>query len=520
MKTAIIIGAGPAGLTAAYELLTRTDILPIVIEADQQVGGISKTVDYKGNKIDIGGHRFFSKSEKVIQWWLNFLPLQQAEGDEELRLRYQNKEAAFNIHGAQPAEADKVMLIRKRKSRIFYQQELLDYPLKLSGATLSKLGATKTIRTATSYLRAKLFPVDPETSLEDFFINRFGKELYNTFFKEYTEKVWGVPCNEIPASWGQQRVKNLDVGKLLRHAVTSAFTSNKTITQRGTSTSLIEQFLYPKFGPGQLWQTVADEIRKHGGRILLQHQVTSINGDGYDNITSVDITDNSGKVSTLNGDYFFSTMPVKDLIEVSKNLQTAARVAAVASRLAYRDFLIVGLLSRQLTLKDHDGSDITDNWIYIQDAKIRAGRLQFFHNWSPGMIADKGDKWIGVEYFCNEDEPFWKLPDQDLAKIAIAEMKSIGVLKATDVKDSVVVRVQKAYPSYYGAYEEFELVKSHLDTITNLFPIGRNGMHRYNNSDHSMLTAMAAVDNIVAGRTDKSNIWEINTDDDYHEEAS
>ncbi|RYG50832.1 MAG: hypothetical protein EOO01_09795, partial [Chitinophagaceae bacterium] len=383
----------------------------------------------------------------------------------------------------------------------------------------SKLGLLKTFKTGTSYLRAKLFPVKPEISLEDFFINRFGKELYQTFFKDYTEKVWGVRCAEIPASWGQQRVKNLDVTKLLKHAITSAFTSNKTITQHGTNTSLIEQFLYPKYGPGQLWQRVANEITKRGGQILLNQKVTAINGDGENTILSVDITNSDGAVSTVKGDYFFSTMPVKDFVAVSRAIKTDPLVHEIASKLAYRDFLIVGLLSSELKLKENDGTDITDNWIYIQDGSIRAGRLQFFHNWSPGMIASKDDKWIGVEYFCNEDETFWQLPDKELATFAIKEMESIGVLSAADVTDSIVIRVQKAYPSYYGAYGEFDQVRAHLDKIPNLFPIGRNGMHRYNNSDHSMLTAMAAVENIIGNRTDKSNIWEINTDDDYHEES-
>ncbi len=520
MKTAIIIGAGPAGLTAAYELLTRTDIVPVVIEADKQVGGISKTVDFKGNKIDIGGHRFFSKSEKIIQWWLNFLPLQTTGEDEALTISYQNKKAAFQIEGGQSTSARNVMLIRKRKSRIFYNGELFDYPLKLTGSTLSKLGFAKTLKTGASYARAKLFPVSPETSLEDFFINRFGTELYQTFFRDYTEKVWGVPCNQIPASWGQQRVKNLNVGRLIRHALKSTFFPDKSITQQRTSTSLIEQFLYPKYGPGQLWQTVADEITRRGGKIILNSKVVGIMGDGKHTIHSLDVRNAAGEVATYQGDYFFSTMPVKELVAISHGLQTDPVVTEIASRLEYRDFLIVGLLANQLTLKDDDGSDITDNWIYVQDGGIRAGRIQFFHNWSPGMIDDPDTRWIGVEYFCDDDEPFWKLTDKELADVAIAEMESIGVLQSGDIIDHVVVRVPKAYPSYYGAYEAFQKVRTHLDRITNLFPVGRNGMHRYNNSDHSMLTAMAAVDNIVANRHDKSNIWEINTDDDYHEETT
>ena len=521
MKTAIIIGGGPAGLTAAFELITRTDIIPVIIEADGQVGGISKTINYKGNKIDIGGHRFFSKSEKVLDWWFQFLPVDPSFNNSNVELNYQNRRTEVKSHQIPGADADKIMLVRKRKSRIFYNNKLFNYPLSLSAATISKLGLIKTTRAGISYLRSKLFPRSPELTLEDFFINRFGYELYDTFFKDYTAKVWGVPCDKIPASWGQQRVKNLDITRLIYHAVKSLFVNNKRLDQKGTSTSLIEQFLYPKYGPGQMWETVAGEIVKRGGEIRLNSAVTSIIGDNSNRLSGVKVTDlGSGNQTILHGDYFFSTMPVKELIESSVSLPVPEDVRHVSSQLQYRDFLIVGLLSEKLLFKENDGSPIADNWIYLQDKNITAGRLQLFHNWSPFMVSKPGDKWLGVEYFCNETDELWNLPDSEITAKAVGEISGMGLLRAEDVKDSLVVRIKKAYPSYHGAYKDFDIVQKYLTTIENLYPIGRNGMHRYNNSDHSMLTAMAAVDNIIAGNADKTDIWKINTEDDYHESDS
>lgn len=519
MKTAVIIGAGPAGLTAAYELLKRTDIKPIVIESDKQAGGLSKTINYKGNRIDIGGHRFFSKSKKVIAWWLQFLPLYPDFKDENIRLRYQNKDTEYKSGQNNFADSDKVMLVRKRKSRIFYQKKFFDYPLRLNGKTIRNLGLQKTMRIGASYLYAKFFPARKEETLEQFFKNRFGNELYQTFFKDYTEKVWGVSCSKIPAAWGQQRVRNLNIGKMIGHAIRSVFIPDKSIHQKETNTSLIEQFLYPKYGPGQLWEAVADEITKLGGTILYNTSVTGLTGNGTDNINSVQLKNNlTGEIMNIDADYVFSSMPVKHLAQNLTNMQVPANVSKTASALEYRDFLIAGILATDLAIKNKDNSAITDNWIYIQDKNVKAGRLQLFHNWSPGMICDSRLAWIGVEYFCNENDPLWKSDDQDLINTVITEMETIGILKKDFVKDTVVIRVKKAYPSYYGAYKNFEIVRNYFDTIKNLFLIGRNGMHRYNNSDHSMLTAIAAVEAIIAGNTDKSTIWDINTEEEYHEE--
>jgi protoporphyrinogen oxidase len=519
-KTAIIIGAGPAGLTAAYELLTKTAIIPVVLEADGQVGGLSKTIDYKGNKIDIGGHRFFSKSEKVIKWWLHFLPLDAAARKEHIDLQYQQNHAAFDITGDLLGQGDKIMLVRPRKSRIYYQKKFFDYPLQLNGKTIANLGFLKMLRIAGSYLYAKLFPRKPENNLAQFFINRFGKELYETFFKEYTEKVWGVPCERIPSSWGQQRVKDLNISRLFWHAIKSFFPSDKTLHQKGTSTSLIEQFLYPKFGPGQMWEAVAEEIQRLGGSIFLNTNVTALYGNGTSQVLKIEALNKlTGKANSWSGDYFFSSMPVRELFSSLHGLPVPAAVMAIALSLEYRDFLIVGILTNSLLVTEtENGGLIRDNWIYVQDRKVKAGRIQVFNNWSPSMIKDPGTVWLGVEYFCNETDDFWKQQDSVIAAQAIKEMETIGILDPAQVTDTMVARVKKAYPSYYGGYDNFNTVQEFTNRIENLFLIGRNGMHRYNNSDHSMLTAMAAVENIITGRTDKSNIWEINTEESYHEE--
>ncbi len=518
MRYAIIIGAGPAGLTAAYELLTKTAILPIILEQDKQPGGLSKTIDHNGNKIDIGGHRFFSKSEKVVNWWLHFLPLEAGSRGENIHIHYKGSSASFTNTIKITAHEGQAMMLRPRKSRIYFQNNFFDYPLRFNRSTLRKLGIPKAIRIVLYYIYAKLFPHKPEQNLAHFFRNRFGKALFETFFKEYTEKVWGVPCERLPATWGQQRVKDLSIGKVIKHAFKSLFTGNKTIRQTGTSTSLIEQFMYPKHGPGQMWETVAQEIEKRGGRIYYNTTVTAINGDNNQRIQSVEVINNTtGQKKIYEGDYFFSTMPVKELVKKVNGLPVPEEVNQAADSLEYRDFLIVGILASALAIKEGNAT-FTDNWIYIQDKNIKAGRIQFFHNWSPFMVKNTGDVWIGVEYFCNETDEFWQRDDELIAMGAIHEMQSIGIVNAQDVKDTLVVKVKKAYPSYFGGYANFNVVRDFVDKIENLYLIGRNGMHRYNNSDHSMLTAMAAVENIIAGRKNKTNIWEINTEDEYHEE--
>lgn len=517
MQYAIIIGAGPAGLTAGYELLTKTDIKPVIIEKDGQPGGLSKTVDYKGYKIDLGGHRFFSKSKKIVDWWLNFLPLENAEKGKNICLKYKGSETIFR-NDVTAGDKTGEMMLRPRKSRIYYHKKFFDYPLRISLKTFRSLGIIKTLKIIATGVYAKIFPVRPESNLADFFRNQFGTELYHTFFRDYTEKVWGVPCEMIPASWGRQRVKDLNISKLVKHALKSVFVTDKTIGQEGTSISLIEQFMYPKFGPGQMWETVAKEILRRGGEIYYNTTVTAINGDNVSTILSIDVKDNiKNEKRTITGDYFLSGMPVKELINKLYHLNIPGDVRRIANSLEYRDFLVVGILLSSLAT-DKAGSKLTDNWIYIQDSNIKAGRVQFIHNWSPYMVKNETDIWIGVEYFCNENDKLWKKDDKLIEDLAIEEMHKIGLIHPHNVIDKVVVRARKAYPSYFGGYKDFKVLREYLDKIENLFPVGRNGMHRYNNTDHSMLTAMMAVKNIAGGRKDKANIWSVNTEETYHEE--
>lgn len=522
-KIAIIAGAGPAGLTAAYELLQRTDIIPIVIEKTNDIGGISKTVNFKGNRIDIGGHRFFSKSDRVMEWWLNILPIEPGT-ETSFDIHYQNKKKTIQIQSQQNTDADKIMLVRKRLSRIYFLKKFFSYPVTLSLDTLRNLGFRRTVKIGLSYMKAKLFPIKEEKSLEDFFINRFGKELYLTFFKDYTEKVWGQACREISPDWGAQRVKGLSISKAIAHALKD-LTKKKdnSIRQKETETSLIERFLYPKYGPGQMWETVADMIKQMGGQIILNAEVQQINLEGNKIRSIVVHYLQEGKQETLNCEYFFSTMPIRQLIGSIRPLPPE-NITKVAQGLLYRDFITVGILLKKLKIRENPNMPesarnlIKDNWVYIQERDVKVGRLQIFNNWSPFMVADPDTVWLGLEYFCNEGDPIWSMQDEDLINLGISELSHIGIIRQEDVLDATVLRMEKAYPAYFGSYNQFDIIRNYTDTIENLYLIGRNGMHKYNNSDHSMLTAMTAVDNIVQGRMDKSNIWQINTEMDYHEE--
>ena len=518
-KTAILIGAGPAGLTAALEFLRRSDVHPIVLEASHEIGGISRTIKHNGNRIDIGGHRFFSKSDRVMNWWMELMP-PEASADTQHALRHQNKQRTLktNSQGVSPETTDLVMLVRPRKSRIYFLRRFFDYPIKLTADTLRKLGLIRTVKIGFSYLRARLFPRKVEKSLEDFLINRFGRQLYLTFFKSYTEKVWGVPCEAISAEWGAQRIKGLSLTTAVVHFLKKAFSSSRdeAIQQKGTETSLIEKFLYPKYGPGQLWEHAADQIRSQGGEILLGWRATRLFVQG-DRITAVEAVSDSGERRRFPADYVFSTMPVRELID-ALDTPIPSEVREVSDGLQYRDFITVGLLVNGLTVREADGGPLKDNWIYIQEPDVLVGRLQIFNNWSPYMVADPSKTWIGLEYFCYQTDALWKMADEDLKKFAIAEVEKIGILRAGDVTDAHVVRVPKTYPAYFGTYDRFHIIREYLDRFPNLYLVGRNGMHKYNNQDHSMLTAMTAVDNIIAGIEDKENVWSINTEMEYHEE--
>lgn len=517
-KTAVIIGAGPAGLTAALEFVRRSDIRPLVLEASQEIGGISRTIRYKGNRMDIGGHRFFSKSDRVMRWWTDLLPISAEEnGDGNHSIRYQNKERSVSSAAAS-SDSDLVMLIRPRKSRIYFLRSFFDYPLSLSGKTLHQLGAWRMAKIGLSYLRARLFPRKQESTLEDFLVNRFGTELYLTFFKSYTEKVWGVPCNQISAAWGAQRIKGLSLRTALAHFFKKTFSreDDSDISQKETETSLIEKFLYPKYGPGQLWEYAAELVTEKGGCVQLGWRVNKLHVK-ENRIASVEAVNAAGEVQRIEADFVFSTMPVRELIR-SLDAPVPEEIRAISDGLIYRDFLTVGLLVNKLSVTESDGSLLKDTWIYIQEPDVQVGRLQIFNNWSPYLVADPSKVWIGLEYFCYDTDPLWRMSDEEIEKFAIAEVEKIGILRASDVLDAHVVRVPKTYPAYFGTYDRFDEIVRYMDRYENLFLIGRNGMHKYNNQDHSMLTAMTAVDNILAGNMDKSVLWEINTEQEYHEE--
>lgn len=522
-KRAIIIGAGPAGLTAAYELLTKTEIQPVVIEKSEYMGGISRTVNYRGNRIDIGGHRFFSKSDRVMEWWLQMLPLEASEtGSVAIKYHRMERTIAGSDAGPDPAAENRVMLLRPRKSRIYYLRRFFDYPMTLSKDTLLNLGLWRTFKIGISYVKSSLFPIKPEQNLEQFFVNRFGGELYRTFFKSYTEKVWGVPCDRISAEWGAQRIKGLSIWATLAHAFRKVFKGGGSdISQKGTQTSLIEQFLYPKFGPGQMWEEVARRIMDLGGEIRTGQKLTKVDAEGC-RVKSMQVVDcATGTKETLAGDYFFSTAPIQELLRCF-DVPPPGKVLEVSDGLVYRDFITVGLLVPSLKIHDATAEGkklVTDNWIYIQEPDVLLGRLQIFNNWSPFMVANPGQVWLGLEYFCNESDEIWKLSDDAMVALAKKELSKIGIIDAAAVIDATVLRMEKAYPAYFGTYDRFEEIRKFVDGYENLFLVGRNGMHRYNNQDHSMLTAMMAVENIVQGKTDKSNLWEVNTEMDYHEEA-
>ncbi len=513
-KKAVIVGAGPAGLTAAYELLERTGVSPVVLEESDAMGGLARTVNHNGNRIDIGGHRFFSKSDRVMQWWFRMLP-PEAAGADAFPIRYQGKSREIRTAGgADPATTDEILLVRSRRSRIYYLRKLFDYPLRLSASTLANLGMLRTFRIGLSYLRARLLPIRDERNLEQFFVNRFGRELYRTFFESYTEKVWGVPCTRISAEWGAQRVKGLSVTRALVHALARPF-RKRDVTQKGTETSLIERFLYPKYGPGQMWEVCARKVEAMGGRVLKRRRVERFLRDG-ERITAVVARNlETGDEETHEGDLFFSTMPVKDLVRGIEGAPPAVR--EVAEGLVYRDFITVGLLVEGLKIREKDGSLVRDNWIYIQEPDVRVGRLQIFNNWSPWLVRDPSKVWVGLEYFCDEGDDLWNLPDDAMADLAARELARIGILESPRTLDRTVIRVPKTYPAYFGTYDRFGEVRAWTDRFENLFLVGRNGMHRYNNQDHSMLAAMTVVDNLVAGRKDKSNVWDVNTELEYHE---
>jgi protoporphyrinogen oxidase len=506
-KQVLIIGAGPAGLTAALEISRHSDIKPVLFEALDDVGGISRTIEYKGNRMDIGGHRFFSKSDWVMDWWRAMMPVAPEKDDNGL--------------SRVPAD-NRWMLIRPRLSRIYFLRRFFDYPISLSAKTMAGLGIVRLVRIGFAYMFARLFPRQPERHLEDFFHNRFGGELYRTFFKDYTEKVWGVPCREISPEWGAQRIKGLSITKALIHAAKKIMGSGaKNVAQKGTETSLIERFLYPKLGPGQMWRLAADEVATRGGEIHFGHRVTSLRCEG-ERIVAIETEATDKSRRWWDGDWVISTMPVRDLVQAMRPPPPAA-VVDVANGLMYRDFMTMGLLVRKLKPRPEGAPPrnlLPDTWIYIQEPDVKIGRLQIFNNWSPALVNDDDTVWMGLEYFCQENDELWRMSDTEFSRMAVAELAKIDIIDPADVLDWHLVRVPKAYPAYFGTYDRFNEIRAWSDGISNLFLVGRNGMHRYNNQDHSMVTAKLAAEIIISGNTEKTMIWSVNVEEEYHEEKS
>ncbi len=504
----IVIGAGPAGLTAAIELQKKGHAVT-VLESSGEVGGISRTIRHNGQRIDIGGHRFFSKDERVMEWWRDVLPYQGALSKDD---RILGREARTVPGGPDPEKTDEVFLIRHRVSRIYYQGHFFDYPISFKPQTFRNMGLGTSMKAGFSYLSSCIRKL-PEDSLENFYINRFGRQLYSMFFEGYTEKVWGRPPKEISADWGAQRVKGVSVAALIGNVLKKLLPGkNKKV-----ETSLIEEFYYPKFGPGQLWETVAKRFQAAGGELLFHSRVREIENRGG-KLTAVLCED--GK--RLEADAVFSSMPLKELVPALGCRD--GEIAAIAAGLPYRDFVTVGLLVDKLRLTNGTdiptlGNIVPDCWIYVQDTGVFLGRIQIFNNWSPYMLEDpEHTVWIGLEYFCNEGDHFWSMSEEETVALGVEELKRIGVIgKETKVLDSCRARVQKAYPAYFDTYGEIDRLTAWLDGFENLYCIGRNGQHRYNNMDHSMATAFAAVE-ALEGRGDKAAVWKVNTEQEYHEE--
>jgi len=516
-KNIVIIGAGPAGLTMAHELLKdngnkKYDVT--VLEASNDIGGISKTVKYNGNRMDIGGHRFFSKDDRVMNLWKEIMPIQGKDSFDDKEL---GREKPLEQNGPDPENSDDVMLIRHRVSRIYYMNKFFDYPISMKMQTFKNMGLGNTILAGFSYLKATIFK-RKEKSLEDFYINRFGKKLYSMFFEKYTEKLWGRHPREISADWGAQRVKGISISAIIKDMFNKLFGRKNA---DNTETSLIEQFWYPKYGPGHLWETFAKTIEDEGGKILKNYEVKKIN---FKNKQIVSVTCENGK--TVKGDIFVSTMPMNDLIDSFNGIKVPKNIANIASGLPFRDFLTVGLLVDELKLKNSTNiktlnNIVPDCWIYVQDPRVKMLRFQIFNNWSPYMVKDAHKYvWLGLEYTCKENDEYWNMTDEEFIDLAVNELVLMGVIEKNSVKDAHREKIKKAYPAYFDTYNDIDKLIKYIDNIDNLYCIGRNGQHRYNNMDHSMLTAMEAAKNIKTGAKDNSNIWNVNTEKEYHEEKN
>ena len=514
MKKIVVIGGGPAGLTAAYELLTKCkDVEVTLFEESDILGGIAKTVEYKGNRMDMGGHRFFSKMPEVNEWWEKMMPMQGAPSYDDIVLK---REVATVSGGPDPEKSDVVMLNRRRVSRIFFDGKFYDYPISLKPETFKNMGFANTMKCGFSYLGAMLHKL-PEDNLENFYVNSFGRQLYSMFFEYYTENLWGRHPSEIDASWGAQRTKGLSIGGIIK----DVFGKLLNVKNREVNTSLIEEFKYPKLGPGELWEITGKKVQELGGSILFGARVTQLHKEG-NRITSVTY-EKDGKAFTVEADEVISSMPIKDLIAGMNDVP--ADPARIAAGLPYRDYMTLGVLVKKLNLENKTdmatiGNIVPDCWVYVQDRNVKMGRFQIYNNWSPYLVKDvENTVWVGLEYFCNEGDDFWNQTEAQFAALGVEEMLKIGLISdKSDVLDSHMEKVKKAYPAYFDTYEEIDTLVDYLNTIDNLYCVGRNGQHRYNNLDHSMMTSFEAVKCIQTGSKDKSAIWNVNTEKEYHEE--
>lgn len=494
----------------------NSDYNIVILEESEEIGGISKTVYYNGNRMDIGGHRFFSKDERVMKFWEEIMPIQGAPAYDDLKLK---REKEYAENGPDPEEVDRVMLIRDRISRIYYKKTFFDYPVSLSWNTIKGMGFVTTMKAGFSYLKS-VFHKLPETSLENFYINRFGKILYSMFFEGYTEKLWGRHPSEISADWGSQRVKGLSITGVIKNAFMKLFSAQT----KEVETSLIERFYYPKFGPGQLWETVANRFTEMGGKILKNCKVEKILVDEDSNQVKSVVFNKNGRTMKIDADIFISSMPVKDLIDGISSDNIPPEVRNAAKTLPYRDFVTVGLLVNKLNLTNKTdyktlSNIVPDCWIYVQDTGVKLGRIQIFNNWSPYMVSHPDNTvWLGLEYFCEEGDDFWNMEDGECINFAVDELIKMGVISRNEVIDAHRERVKKAYPAYFDGYQYMEYIVDYLNKFDNLYCVGRNGQHRYNNMDHSMATAFETVKDIISGTHDKTNIWNVNTEKEYHEE--
>ena len=471
-KKVVIIGGGPAGLTASYQL-SKAGLESIVLEKEETVGGISRTVNYRGYYFDIGGHRFFTKIKEVEEMWKEVL------GDDFLR--------------------------RNRLSRIYYNKRFFYYPFRPFNALMG-LGIWNSFLILASYLRGKMILSKDEETFEQWVSNRFGRRLFHIFFETYTEKVWGIPCSEIRAEWAAQRIKGLSLISAVKNALIKP--EKKRGKKNSVIKTLIDEFDYPKYGPGMMWQKVADEVRSHGSKVRLGSKVIGILREG-ETINGVEVQRN-GHREMITGTDFISSMPIREAIQIL-NPPAPQHVLDAANALKYRDFLTVALIINKADI-------FPDNWIYIHDENVKVGRIQNFKNWSPFMVPDVNKTCLGLEYFCFEGDDFWRMSDEELIEVAKKELEDLGFVQRGEVEDGAVVRMPKAYPVYDSDYQRsLAVMRNFLEGMKNFHPVGRNGQHKYNNQDHSMLTAMMATENVLGNKHD---VWQVNEDPDYHEEIT